>query len=119
MDPASPPIDRTHLGDISGGDQEFEAELMQEFVSSTPALLSDLERAIRTRDLRAAQMAAHTLKGSCRSLGAGVMAEPCAEIEQNARRGSLDGAPAHFREICAHYRELCVYIQKTWNVNAA
>lgn len=119
MDQSSPLIDREHLEDISGGDREFEAELMQEFVSSTPTLLSDLERAIEKDDLAAAQMAAHTIKGSCRSLGAGAMAEPCLKIEQSAREGSLEGATVHFAEICTHYRALCVYIEKTWNVKAA
>jgi HPt (histidine-containing phosphotransfer) domain-containing protein len=113
------PIDREHLEDISGGDREFEAELMQEFVSSTPTLLSDLEQAIKEGDHAAAQMAAHTIKGSCRSLGAGPMAEPCLEIELSAREGSLEGAMGHFAEICAHYRVLCAFIEKTWNVKAA
>lgn len=119
MDPTSVPIDRTHLDDISGGDREFEADLMQEFVSSSRSLLSDLARAIECNDLAAAQMAAHTLKGSCRSLGAGPMAEPCFEIERMAREGSLEGAADHLSVIHARYRVLSAFIEKTWNVRAA
>ena len=119
MDPSSFPIDRTHLDDISGGDRQFEEELMQEFVSSTRGLLSDLARAIESGDVAAAQMAAHTLKGSCRSLGAGPMAEPCFEIELMSREGSLEGASDYLSEIHARYRALCAFIEKTWNVKAA
>jgi len=119
MDSSSFPIDRNHLDDISGGDRQFEAELMQEFVSSARRLLADLERAIETGDVAAAQMAVHTLKGSCRSLGAAPMAEPCFEIERMTRTASLEGAADHLREARARYRELCAFIEKTWNVKAA
>lgn len=113
------PIDHAHLTEMSGGDKEFEAELMQEFLNSTPHLLENLRRAIQQGARKDAELSAHTLKGSCRSLGANAMAEPCYEIESMARSGDLTGATEKEREATKRFEILRQYIVGHWNVNAA
>lgn len=113
------PIDHEHLTDMSAGDTEFEAELMQEFLRVTPALLSQIDEAIRTEDLATLEQASHTLKGSCRSLGARLMSNPCETIEKMARSGDCTGAAPLLDEVLAHYSTLSDYIATTWNVRAA
>lgn len=113
------PIDHDHLTDMSAGDTEFEAELMMEFLRVTPALLADLENSIRGGDLPTLERTAHTLKGSCRSLGARAMSNPCETLEKLARSGSSQGASDLLAQVEAHFAALRDYIAETWNVRAA
>jgi HPt (histidine-containing phosphotransfer) domain-containing protein len=113
------PIDHEHLTDMSAGDTEFEAELMQEFLRVTPDLLDGLESSLQSRDLPMLERVAHTLKGSCRSLGARPMSDPCELLEQNARAGESHGADELVTQVRGHYAALCDYIARTWNVRAA
>ncbi len=119
QDQSMSPIDHAHLEDMSGGDTEFETELMQEFMRVTPPLISNLETAISANDIDSIERVAHTLKGSCRSLGAAFMAEPCAQLESDARSNSLNQPAELLAETQRRYDNLCAYIQKTWNVKAA
>ncbi|MCA9728264.1 MAG: Hpt domain-containing protein [Candidatus Eisenbacteria bacterium] len=119
MDQSNTLIDHSHLEDVSGGDREFEAELMQEFVGSTPRLISDLAQAIVVGDVKRVEISSHTIKGSCRSLGAVLMADPCFQIEKAAREGSLENAPELLQQVQQQFDALCHYIERTWNVKAA
>ena len=115
----SPPIDRAHLTEMTGGDTEFEAELMQEFLNSAPGLIQSLETALENNDMKALEMAAHTLKGSCRSLGAMVMSNPCEELEEMGRQGSASGFEPFLKEVQDHYAVAHAYILQAWNLKAA
>lgn len=117
--PSGSPIDHDHLTDMSQGDVVFEAELMQEFLRATPDLLARLESAIECDDRKTAEMVSHTLKGSCRSLGARPMSDPCEALEAIARSGDLSQAGDLCAEIHAHYDALRAYIARTWDVKAA
>ena len=113
------PIDHEHLSDMSAGDTEFEAELMEEFLKVTPGLLSQLGAAIRSEDCAAIEQTAHTLKGSCRSLGARPMSNPCDALETMARSGESVGALELYGEVQRHFSTLSNYIAMTWDVRAA
>ncbi|MCA9755705.1 MAG: Hpt domain-containing protein [Candidatus Eisenbacteria bacterium] len=113
------PIDHEHLTDMSAGDTEFETELMQEFLRVTPPLIEQVENALATGDLPTVERAAHTLKGSCRSLGARPMSDPCETLEKMARAGETTGANEVVQNIQAYFDVLTDYITKTWGVRAA
>ena len=113
------PIDRNHLTEMTGGDVEFEAELMQEFLSSAPNLMASVEAAVGSGDLKELEMAAHTLKGSCRSLGAMLLSNPCEKLEEMARLGSCGNASPVVAELQEHYKRTHDYILHEWNLKAA
>ena len=51
-----------------------------------------MREALTAKNAPQLAMAAHTLKGSCGSLGATTLRELCAVLEKNARDGQLEGA---------------------------
>jgi HPt (histidine-containing phosphotransfer) domain-containing protein len=77
-------FDTGRLVEISDGERDFELELAGEFVSQAWTLYGELTRAHETGDPSALRRAAHTLKGSSRTVGAEGVAEAAAELERAA-----------------------------------
>jgi HPt (histidine-containing phosphotransfer) domain-containing protein len=80
--------------------QELRDVLEDEFSSVIEAYLRDAERKVETvvaaageQDAEALRMAAHSLKGSCRNVGARQLAESCQIIESLAYEDRLDNVP--------------------------
>ncbi|MDM7916088.1 MAG: response regulator, partial [Candidatus Eisenbacteria bacterium] len=69
------PLDRSRLEEVSGGDSEFERELLQEFLTGAPKLLAQAQAAAGGVDVPVGMRAAHTLKGSAASVGAVPLSE--------------------------------------------
>ncbi|MEM8976302.1 MAG: Hpt domain-containing protein, partial [Pseudomonadota bacterium] len=65
--PCASPFNHEHLAKYTFGDPELEREILQLFVEQLPRLLNQLAQATTDRDW---YMAAHTLKGSARAVGA-------------------------------------------------
>ena len=78
-----------------GGDPEFVAELIDEFLEDAPRQLESLRTAASAGDAEAARRAAHTLKGNARTFGAAELAARCLEAESAAAEGDL--ATVHVR----------------------
>jgi len=83
-------IDREYLSDISGGDFEFECELIEAFCQTAPSLIEDYRTAVSTNNLQGIRHAAHTLKGSSRAIGAVPFGFICEAAEEAARNGDID-----------------------------
>lgn len=71
------------------GDQELFKELVGLFLENTPALLAELEEALRQGDAARALRAAHSLKGSAGNFAAQDVFELAREIEQAAKNDDL------------------------------
>jgi HPt (histidine-containing phosphotransfer) domain-containing protein len=95
------PIDRVHLGRYTLGDAALEREILGLFLSQIPLTIESLRYAETDRDWR---VAAHTLKGSGRAIGAWEIARLGQEAEKiggiadreacAAVIGSIEGAAA-------------------------
>jgi HPt (histidine-containing phosphotransfer) domain-containing protein len=83
-------IDREYLSEISGGDSDFEKELVATFLDSAPGLIHEFRSALIANDAKAAVHTTHTLKGSSRSIGANPFALTCEAAEKAAREEDLD-----------------------------
>jgi HPt (histidine-containing phosphotransfer) domain-containing protein len=79
-------IDAAHLGRMTLGDRQLEREVLQLFVRQTAAMLA---RIVDTEPARAA-VAAHTLVGSARGIGAWRVAEAAERVERAAGEGGGD-----------------------------
>jgi HPt (histidine-containing phosphotransfer) domain-containing protein len=91
-DRASPyAIDHDHLRRYTMGDQQLELEVLGLFAGELPKTLGSL-RAART-DMEW-KMAAHTLKGSARAVGAWQVAAAAVAAEKSAAVGPIGKAEA-------------------------
>jgi HPt (histidine-containing phosphotransfer) domain-containing protein len=76
---AGAPVDRAHLGSYTLGDSRLEREVLGLFLAQIPLTIESLQFAASDRDW---QMAAHTLKGSGRAVGAWDIARLGLEAEK-------------------------------------
>jgi len=76
-------FDFARLASISDGDAEFEREICGEYLAQARELLTQIAAATAAGDTVALRRAAHTLKGSSRTIGAEAVATVTAEIERD------------------------------------
>lgn len=77
--PASPPIDQTHLARYTFGDTSLEEEILGLFCQQAVELSEQMRGACSVPEW---QFATHSLKGSARAVGAWSVAEHAATAEQ-------------------------------------
>lgn len=87
-----PTLDRAQLDEATGGDAEFEQEIAAAFLKSADFYLEDISAAAACGDASQLRMAAHALKGSCRTIGATALAEIASQIELIAVYGEIKAA---------------------------
>jgi HPt (histidine-containing phosphotransfer) domain-containing protein len=103
----SPTIDRSALEsilDATGGDPEFLAEMIDEFLADSPQLLAAMRAALASGNAAELRRAAHSLKSNSSNFGAHALAELCRELEERGKAGALDGASELFSQIEAEYQ---------------
>lgn len=83
-------LDPSYLSEMAEGDTEFILELLDTFVETAADLLEGIQAAAADRDTDKAIYAAHTLKGSSRSIGAEPLGNLCQTLEEAARCGDMD-----------------------------
>ncbi|MBC8136907.1 MAG: response regulator [Fibrella sp.] len=83
-------LNESRLRESCGDDAEVIAEVVADYQSSVPALFAKIATAAASGDGDATQFAAHTLKGSSRTVGAEVLAFLSERIEVTAKSGHLE-----------------------------
>ena len=68
------------------------AELITLFLTDAPKLLAQLQQGLAHQDIEVVQRAAHTLKSNSATFGASELSALCAELESQAKAGSISGA---------------------------
>ncbi|OYT72457.1 MAG: hypothetical protein CFK49_04905 [Armatimonadetes bacterium JP3_11] len=101
-----------YLHEITGGDEEFIAELLGDFLAQTPSLMSEIESAVAQGDADTLGKAAHTLKGSARAIGADEFAAIALVLEQAGKQGNLSDAPDALQRLKAYWETLATYLQQ-------
>ena len=102
----APTIDRSALEqmlDATGGDPEFLAEMIDEFLADSPQLLTSMRVALVSGDAVELRRAAHSLKSNSSNFGAHALAELCRDMEERGKVAALDGASELFDRIEAEY----------------
>lgn len=105
-------INYDYLNEIAGGDEEFIAEILSDFLAQTPELLTQIETAAANADAGALGAAAHALKGSARSVGADEFAIIAYELEQAGKSGDLSHAPDALQRLKTYWDTLADYLQQ-------
>ena len=83
--PEAPPLDRSVIAEVSGGDVALEREVFTEFLRVNGEDAAILADAFKARDVARLIQAAHRMKGASRTIGAHALAEACARLEEAAR----------------------------------
>jgi PAS domain S-box-containing protein len=92
-------VDLKALHELTGGDADFERELIETFVASGDKCLEDIVAALRADDYDTVGKRAHTLKGASANIHAPRLSAAASHLESAARAKSL-------REIDGLVREL-------------
>lgn len=111
VEPTSPwPVDMVHLSRYSLGDKALEREVLGLFAGEAPGRVEALRRAQTERDWK---MAAHTLKGSGRAVGAWRVANLAQQLEglglavdPDIRLSAIDQLEAALDEAAAYIARL-------------
>jgi signal transduction histidine kinase/CheY-like chemotaxis protein/HPt (histidine-containing phosphotransfer) domain-containing protein len=101
-DGARPSVDDAvlqRLAESMGGDDAFVAELIDQFVTDSPALVAAARRGLEAGDTDEVRRAAHTLKSNAATFGANELADRSSRLEAAAKGGSLDDGPAQLEAI--------------------
>jgi GAF domain-containing protein/DNA-binding response OmpR family regulator len=93
---AGPAVDTAvldRLAESMGGDEAFVAELIEQFVTDSPALVATARKGLEEGDAEEVRRAAHTLKSNAATFGANELADRSRRLENAAKAGELgDGA---------------------------
>lgn len=82
-------INLNYLHELSGNDQEFEKEILQQFILQTPKELSDLQEAIEQNDPSRIRRIAHSLKSTVGYVGmAELLHPPLERLEKWGENGA-------------------------------
>ena len=101
--PTVAPLDLERLAAVSGGDREFEKELLTFFLEGAFEGLTRLEAALAAADAASSRREAHSIKGAAANVGALPASEAAARVEELSVEGKLTeaatGVPAIRREL--------------------
>jgi len=78
------------LLEVIGGDPEDFVELVNDYLGSTPNLVTQIQKAAALSDWETVFRTAHTLKSNARDFGAFRLANCCASLESAARQGYVE-----------------------------
>ncbi|HET8525553.1 MAG TPA: GAF domain-containing protein, partial [Actinomycetota bacterium] len=82
------------LAESMGGDDAFVAELIDQFVTDSPALVAAARKGLEAGDAEEVRRAAHTLKSNAATFGANELADRSRSLETAARAGELGNGEA-------------------------
>ncbi len=81
------------------GDKELLVEVIRVYLDECPRLLEQLREAIEAKDFKAAQRAAHTIKGSSRIFGNSAIIAAARTMEERGRDESLDDCQKNYQHL--------------------
>jgi two-component system, sensor histidine kinase and response regulator len=103
-DTGRPEVDMNALRELTGGDTEFERELVETFVSSGDQCLAEILSALRVSDLATIGKRAHALKGASANIHASGLAAAASSLESAARANSVAEIDSLVQELSARLR---------------
>ncbi|BAC09772.1 tlr2220 [Thermosynechococcus vestitus BP-1] len=98
-EPMTSPIDWDYLATLSGGDREFELELLQTFVEDAQERLGALVKAVNEGNVDQIKRDAHHLKGASGNVGIRTMQAVAAQLEDSTTPETLGQAKALTEEL--------------------
>jgi GAF domain-containing protein/CheY-like chemotaxis protein len=119
---ANGPIDETVLTRLlagTGGDAAFVADLIDQFVSESPALVEAARGGLESGDADGVRRAAHTLKSNAATFGAEDLADRSRRLEEAAKQGSLENGSLLLDAIVEALATVRTALPDAWRQRAA
>ena len=88
------------------GDEEMARNICRSYLQEASRRVTDLEDALARSDIPAATRHAHSLKGSSANLGAQIVRETAAQMEESLKSGDVPGTVALLPELVGHFATL-------------
>jgi two-component system, sensor histidine kinase and response regulator len=107
-----PEVDMSALHELTGGDAEFERELVETFVSSGDQCLAEIVSALRSSDLATIGARAHALKGASANIYALGLAAAASSLESAARANSVGEIDSLVQALTAKLRAVNAELRK-------
>lgn len=104
-------FDYGQLDAITGGDVEFEREVLDEYLASAPRDVARLKTALAAGDATAMGSCAHALKGASATIGAKGFAAIALELEHAGKQGNLANVAGVVAKLEAEFEELVVLVR--------
>ena len=105
------PLDHTvieNLRSLGGEDApDFFQDVVEQFFEDAPVHIQTIHRAVTERDQKALTVAAHTLKGSARNMGAKPLSEVCLLLEERSREGQIKNIGFLLTRLDAEFSRAC------------
>ncbi|MDB6085411.1 MAG: domain S-box [Gammaproteobacteria bacterium] len=101
-DTAVAAVDLRALRELTGGDLEFQRELVETFVSSGDKCLAEIVAALRISDLDTIGKRAHALKGASANIHAHPLSAAASNLETAARTKSVEEIDGLVRQLGEH-----------------
>jgi CheY-like chemotaxis protein/HPt (histidine-containing phosphotransfer) domain-containing protein len=98
-DSAPSEVDLEALHELTGGDAEFERELLETFVISGDKCLAEILAALKISDLDTIGKRAHALKGASANIHAHTLCAAATNLEHAARTNSIQQIDALVRQL--------------------
>jgi CheY-like chemotaxis protein/HPt (histidine-containing phosphotransfer) domain-containing protein len=92
-------IDLAALRELTGGDLEFERELVETFITSGDQCLAEIVSALNASDLDTIGKRAHALKGASANIHAHTLSAAASNLEHAARANALSEVDALVRQL--------------------
>ncbi|MDP9014154.1 MAG: response regulator [Pseudomonadota bacterium] len=109
---AASEVDLDALRQLTGGDTEFERELVETFVSSGDKCLAEIVAALRVSDLDTIGKRAHSLKGASANIHAHTLSVAASNLENAARGRSVGEIDALVRQVSERLRAVNAQLAK-------
>ena len=112
-DSAEPAVDLDVLASLSepgGNGRSLLARLIGIFLDDIPVRIAALQTAVLDGDVAGVNYAAHSMKGSCSSLGASKMTIICGRFEMAGRTSKLEGCQVLLDELEAEYARVAAQL---------
>jgi len=87
MSDSAPMVDWELAREVVGQDRELLLDLVNTFLGEGPETMNAIRGAIAAQDGKTLQLAAHTLKGALKTLGAKSASEAAWALEQKGKQG--------------------------------
>ncbi len=91
-----------NLMELTGDNQLF-IKLIKSFLGSSPNLISDMKKSLKSKDFPVLERASHTLKSGSAEFGAVNLSNLCKKLEQVSRSGVNDNILERIEEIEKEY----------------
>ncbi len=106
-----PPVDIDAAMPRFNHDRPFFNEMCQDFITHMPARLADLRKALKARDAKGLQHAAHSLKGVAATFEAKHLAGLCQQLELQSRQEYPDDAANQVKKISIQADRVIAYLK--------